>query len=317
MALCRHHRRQHVEFRFCNLFPSKLSKIENAEHLDYPNTSHSQWHLLQNHDHVDNGFFSESIKDDGVENANSLNENTYSIIGQVDPADYRFDDGHFRLRLHYNYSDGTSDTLEWSQSSWITEDRIGDVNLSAISERTDLAEDQRFHGLKRSAVTTPAYLDGAGQDRHIWCIWHAVSATVGHDVDGGIPAHNGKVAVSQSLYVRSATTSNSTVPTTDPTTEPTSSPSTAPTTAPSAAPSTAPTTWSPTAPSTPPTTSTPTLTPRPSVDPYQPTVFPAPTKKPVMTPSTVMTPSPGGGGVGGGGGPPILVVPPLLPPPVP
>lgn len=210
---------QSVVTKYVRPFLSTTEPIcRNQSCLGYPQQLDGEWLMIQNHVHVENGYFAASVKDDGVENPDDLEANTYSIIGLIDHSLFRFEDGHYKLRLHFIYNDATADILEWSQSSWISEVSSGDVNLSVHSQISNVDEDQTFYGLTGSAVTTPSYLDGSGEGQHVWCISHAVCVTAGHDIDGGIPAHNGRVAVSQSLHIRMPIylQSNTTDPIVDP-----------------------------------------------------------------------------------------------------
>ena len=154
--------------------------------------------LLENHENVADGYFSSDVVSSGVENAADPSANTYCIIGSVDPADYQFEGGYYWLKLIYRYTDGTNDTLEWTQTSWITADNITGADLFGVGEEDDsLIAGQMFHGLALSS-SSKSYLDGT-DDHTNW--WHAVASTTAHN--GGIPGHNKSVAYSSSLWILS------------------------------------------------------------------------------------------------------------------
>ena len=154
--------------------------------------------LLENHQNVADGYFSSDVLVSGVENAADPSANTYSIIGSVDSADYQFEDGYYWLKLIYRYIDGTTDTLEWTQTSWITADEITGADLFGVDEDDDLSDGQQFRGLGQSTYGDYTYLDGSGGSHNYW--YHAVASTMAWN--GGIPGHNGKNAYSSSLWIR-------------------------------------------------------------------------------------------------------------------
>ncbi len=124
---------------------------------------------------VANGYFSADVVTTGIENELDPDANTYCIIGAIDPADYLFADGYYSLKLMYWYDDGTSDTLEWTQTSWITESTITGADLSSITTDLYINEGCReFFGLGLSQAWE-AYLDGNAYDSS-QCWFHAIAS---------------------------------------------------------------------------------------------------------------------------------------------
>lgn len=175
--------------------------------------------LIAQHKDVSNGLFSDEMKSSGVENPNNTAANTYSIIGNIDPDDYRFSAGYFKLQLIYLNLDGTNSTLEWTQTSWITEGNITGANLSLVEDAYAGNVERGFYGLGLSSYAA-AYLDGTGAMNGAWCAciqstlrdgdykldlpsifrrFHAVGTTLAYN--DGIPAHENKVAWHFSLYL--------------------------------------------------------------------------------------------------------------------
>lgn len=144
---------------------------------------------------MSDGFFSSSVVTTGIENADNPEANTYSIIGMIDPSNFVYDDGYYWLELQYHHVGGSNDILTWTQTSWITESTIVGADLFGVSNtETDC---RVFEGLGLSSSTNDAYLDGNGADT---CWWNAVASIVASG--DGFPGHNGKTAVSSSLYLR-------------------------------------------------------------------------------------------------------------------
>ena len=115
--------------------------------------------LIERHINVTNGYFSSDVIRTGVENAHDPSANTYCIIGALDESAYRLIGGYYDLKLIYKYSkyslqywNSTEDVLEWTQTSWITENNITGADLSKIPPDawTDYRE---FQGLGRSQGT--------------------------------------------------------------------------------------------------------------------------------------------------------------------
>ena len=115
--------------------------------------------LIMRHKSVDDGYFMDSVLSTGIENMNNPDNNTYSIIGYVNPDDYLFDEGVYWLRLEYVLSDGSNVTLEWTQESWITESTVEGVDLYGIPNERSAGSVSAFSGLGLSS-TDSAYLDG-------------------------------------------------------------------------------------------------------------------------------------------------------------
>ena len=153
--------------------------------------------LIEQHLNATNGMFNASVLETGIENQDDPTENTYCIIGKIEPDDWLFDDGYYWLQLIYRYSDGTTDVLEWTQESWITEETIIGADLFGVSDDSDYDELLRFYGLGLSSDSN-TYLDGNGGDEY-W--YHAVAST--SIWNGGIPGHQSKTAYSSALYLRS------------------------------------------------------------------------------------------------------------------
>jgi len=160
--------------------------------------------LIQQHRDVANGYFSSSVSWSGVENEHDPEANTFCIIGNIDPADYRLNDGRFWLKLIYRYDDGTVDTLEWTQTSWITDSVITGADLFGVVD-DGIVDQTEFQGLTKTPRTVyhGSYLDGTdsipvGWHYSFW--YHAIACWDGQN--GGIPAHNGKFAKSSSLWIK-------------------------------------------------------------------------------------------------------------------
>lgn len=154
--------------------------------------------LIERHRDVANGYFSSDVLTSGVENAYDPEANTYSIIGQIDTREYQFDDGRYWLQLIYKYSDGTTDTLHWTQTSWITEATITDADLFGVNDDYESHDGVGFDGLAKSS-TSGSYLDGTDQHGY-W--FHAVASVSAWN--GGIPGHEVRPAYSSELWIRKA-----------------------------------------------------------------------------------------------------------------
>ena len=152
--------------------------------------------LIQRHKSVYDGLFKDTVLDTGMENINNPDNNTYSIIGYVNPDDYLFEEDVYWFRLEYGYSDGSNVTLEWTQESWLTESTVEGADLSNIPDETTTSG-ALFYGLALSSSGS-SYLDGEGSTHSNW--WNAVAVVTKHG--GGIPAFNEEVAVSSRLFVR-------------------------------------------------------------------------------------------------------------------
>jgi len=150
--------------------------------------------LIERHRDVANGYFSSG---NGIENEDDPEANTYSIIGALDESEYLLNGGYYDLKLIYKYHDEEhpEDVLEWTQTSWITENTITGADLSKIVD--DEQGGRRFYGLGRSN-SGPTYLDGDGTATTYW--WHAVASKREHI--GGIPAHQSRIAYSSELWIR-------------------------------------------------------------------------------------------------------------------
>ena len=147
-----------------------------------------------------NGYFSTNVITTGLENDDDPSANTYCIIGGLESNNWLQSDGYYDLKLIYKYNDSTEDVLEWTQTSWITDSTITGADLSQITSETVTGDCKVFAGLAlgfSEKVTRSSYLDGSVAAS---CWYHAVASTQAWN--GGIPAHNGKVASSSSLWIR-------------------------------------------------------------------------------------------------------------------
>ena len=152
--------------------------------------------LIQRHLNDNDGYFADAVRTTGVENENDPDANTYCVIGALDPNQYLQPGGYYDLKLIYKYSSGTEDVLEWTQTSWITDNYITGADLSKIDDSFRGTGDGReFLGLGYSlGYYQRAYLDGTGQD-HDW-YYHPIGATC-----CGIHAHEGRQAYSSLLWI--------------------------------------------------------------------------------------------------------------------
>jgi len=132
----------------------------------------ADYEVILNHKSVANGLFSSVLRTTGLENENNPDANTYSIIGTFDAAkraSYQNNAGEYQFKLEYYFLDGSSETLVWAQTSWITEPTITGFRLiSAVgrdgNDYNILADgiEGRFQGLG-FAGRWETYLDGNGQ----------------------------------------------------------------------------------------------------------------------------------------------------------
>ena len=156
--------------------------------------------LILQHRNASAGKFNITLTSTGLENVNDPDANTYSIIGGLDPDNYRFD-GAYWFRLIYDYDDGSNTTLEWSQTSWLNETNITGANLYNVPNQTAITNPEAvFKGMGKSILPTYAYLDGDGGEYAMF--WNAVGST-GYSF---IPAFNFQNAYSQRFYVSTSGT---------------------------------------------------------------------------------------------------------------
>jgi len=158
-------------------------------------TTYDGFEMIERHRNVADGYFSSGASS-GIENADNPDANTYCVIGALDSADYLQDGAHYEFKLIYKYSDGSEDVLEWTQTSWLTAGSITGADLSKIVDSEANDDNRRFRGLGRSN-SGPTLLDGNGNVPY-W--WHAVASNRAHN--GGIPAHQSRIAYSSELWVR-------------------------------------------------------------------------------------------------------------------
>lgn len=152
--------------------------------------------LLLRHKNVLDDLFSSTFASTGIENPRDpLSANTFSIIGAIDHTLLQNENGRYEFELKYSYDDGTSDTLRWSQASWLTEADVVDADLSRVSDSQSDSLNGGFRGLARSSVVSKTYLDGSP---HSDSWWHAVGAMA--LLSGGVPGHEGKIAIGYELW---------------------------------------------------------------------------------------------------------------------
>ena len=152
--------------------------------------------LIQRHLNRDDGYFAAAVLTTGVENENNPDANTYCVIGALDSSLYLQPEGYYDLKLIYKNLDGSEDVLEWTQTSWITDDYITGADLSKIEDVWRGTGDGReFLGLGYSpGYYHRAYLDGTGQ-AHDW-YYHPIAAT-----EMGLNGHETRVAYSSLLWI--------------------------------------------------------------------------------------------------------------------
>ena len=151
--------------------------------------------LLSRHKDVGVGAFSPSVLTTGIENPDTPEAKPHRILGSVDPASLRFESGQFELQLAYGYPDGTTDTLRWTQRSWITESSVDGVDLFGVDDDNRGVPGKGFGGLTKS-TSTRTYLDGSSGHSDDW--WHSVATVT--PLWGGLPGHEEKLAVSSELW---------------------------------------------------------------------------------------------------------------------
>jgi len=165
-----------------------------------------QWTLIAHHD-LEGGLFDSSTKTSFIENAGDPSSSTYMIAGQ-DFSDNMVD-GKYHLRLVYSGDSDTPDecagsdwsgsvTLEWLQSSWVTEEAVTD--FESVSE-ADISTSGgslgcQFNGLARS-TSGNSVLDGSPLSPY----WYGSVGSIAQH-QGGIPSFRGRIAQTMSLYVR-------------------------------------------------------------------------------------------------------------------
>ena len=170
--------------------------------------------LIARHKDATIGLFSLSAKTTGVENANNIEANTYSIISQLNKNDWIDSNGYYKFKIIWTrLSDNLKTEVIWKQSTWIWEYNIpqGFEILNGWVERPGILDCAKFVGLARSADPI-AMVDGNGAD-------HCGFNAVGHAQnrwEGGIPGINQQPARGFELYIYSPT-STSTSTTVNPT----------------------------------------------------------------------------------------------------
>eukprot|EP01084_Bolivina_argentea_P231899 390966_1 len=149
-------------------------------------------------------YFTSALLTSGIENPVNPRANTYSIIGTFDSTTrekYKNINNKYQFKLVYKYSYQDDDTLEWKQSSWLTDTTIVGADLFNIpSEKDTLLDEQKFSGLglNNGPFQAYSYLEGnAGKYSNNF--HNAVGETMA--MDGGIPAFNGENAEISTLYI--------------------------------------------------------------------------------------------------------------------
>merc|ERR1712137_117737 len=159
-------------------------------------TAGSSWKVIARQ--TSTALFDTSSKNSFLMNEGDPNAAAYMSIGRLNAADCRGADGKYHLQLIWDGSTWASTTIEWKQTSWLTEDTIrGFECLSPTDCRpTSRRNGQRFTGLAKSS-SRAAVLDGDGKSHGNW--WNCVGATRLHR--GGIPGWNKVVAQSVELKI--------------------------------------------------------------------------------------------------------------------
>eukprot|EP01083_Nonionella_stella_P121267 364276_1 len=154
------------------------------------------WKLVLRLRNVKRAMFSGELKTTGREHETNKRSDTYSVLGKVKPDNYQATDNTYTFKLVYGYPDGARDTLIWKQKSWPSSS--GSIEgYTAVSIPKQRHGGTAFKGLAISNSQT-TYLDGNGA-AHAWW-WNSVG-TIKKYRDG-IPAFNGKIAISEALYVQ-------------------------------------------------------------------------------------------------------------------
>eukprot|EP01083_Nonionella_stella_P006858 19860_1 len=154
------------------------------------------WKLVLRLRNVKRAMFSGELKTTGREHETNKRSDTYSVLGKVKPDNYQATDNTYTFKLVYGYPDGARDTLIWKQKSWPSSS--GSIEgYTAVSIPKQRRGGTAFKGLAISNSRN-TYLDGNGA-AHAWW-WNSVG-TIKKYRDG-IPAFNGKIAISEALYVQ-------------------------------------------------------------------------------------------------------------------
>ena len=226
-------------------------------------TSQGITERILSHKDSRNGYFSSNIKTTFLENELNPNANRYSIIGNLNESDYKYDEGYWKFKLIYYYDSVKHpgvplyDEIIWIQYYWI----LDGITLTQWQAKPSViistSDDnwytcfiqEGFLGLGlSSAIDT--LLDGDSFADADW--WHSVGQI--NSWNGGeIKGFNQRNAYGTELYIYNGQTYSPTLspsfsptvtPTNDPTIEPTfntNTPSIYPTIDPTNSPSIEPT----------------------------------------------------------------------------
>eukprot|EP01084_Bolivina_argentea_P035072 65031_1 len=158
---------------------------------------------------VNVGTFNPQISKTGLENENNPQANTYSIIGKLNPEDYKNTNGKFEFYLQYDGTQGSIDRsptykLRWQQSQWVTApfNQDGKLNYAPGFEVINFdppdksSGDDKFYGLGKSSTPTHCYLDGTstGSD------WFNCVGAIAKWSTPGIASFNRGSSRSEALY---------------------------------------------------------------------------------------------------------------------
>mmetsp|Transcript_85929 Transcript_85929/g.191233 ORF Transcript_85929/g.191233 Transcript_85929/m.191233 type:complete len:1391 (-) Transcript_85929:98-4270(-) len=179
-----------------------LEHAEQATSMSPGPGAGQTWQLIVKQD-VRKALFSASTKTTLLENMTDPDSGAYMVVGDVDPSDPELlSNGRYHFRLVYSGGHGSgcsweeSVTLEWRQSSWLTEVCPNDFEgLSPDNISSGLAG-SRFVGLSRSSAST-AVFDGVASAHGNW--WNCVGAIARHG--DAIPAFQERLAQTTELYV--------------------------------------------------------------------------------------------------------------------
>ena len=178
--------------------------------------------VLTEDDRVDDdGFLMLLNRKQGYFFANPLSQNgdnpdagVYSIIGDTDFSQYRDANNELTFKLVYGYASNVApapDTLIWKQTSLLTDRTITGYQGISIPQATRYATNQGviFKGLGLNvAYAHYSLLDGNGAS-HTW-FWCSVGEKTAWN--GGTPGFDGKVAITETLYILDPSASAKSVP---------------------------------------------------------------------------------------------------------
>jgi len=181
---------QSVELKIARVSPSSPSTTTARPQPTY--TAGSLWEVIARQAATD--LFYMSSKTSFLMNEDDPNADAYMSVGRLNAADYMGADGKYHFQLIW---DGST-SIEWKQTSWLTEDTIRGFECLSPTDCRPRSKGNgvRFTGLAKSS-NNAAVLDGDGKSHRFW--WNCVGATTLHR--GGIPGWNQVVAQSVELKV--------------------------------------------------------------------------------------------------------------------